>query len=237
MFGDLRQRAIAVYRVTTQASVYILAVHELRGRKFVIVRGEPGSDRENVVVRDSDPYVGDVSLFELPVEQWPGRSLEVATMTSSPIVAVVAETDPAAIVAVSVDGKLAESPWARPEPPHDDVPRLPVPAGLPERPRIVPNRARGTNPAAQALAAGTQNVAHKVVVGHAAPAAEQPAHGELPYPQRHVHYAETVASLLRSIARRDRLFDDVDRDARIRLRRALDESALLLVTIRRRDRA
>ena len=79
-----------------------------------------------------------------------------------------------------------------------------------------------------------QEVAHRVVVGQAAAPAAQ---AELPYPQRHVHYAETVASLLRSIARRDRLFEDVDRDTRTRLRRALDESVLLLETIRRRDRA
>jgi len=244
VFGDLRQRAIAVYRVTTQSSVYIVGLHELRGRKFVIVRGEPGTDRENVVARDSDPRVGDASLFELPVAEWPGRSLEVATMTSSPIVSVTAELDPDAIAAVGVDGRLAKNPWARPEaaaatvtpPSTGDTPKLPVPAGLSERPRIVPNRARGTNPAASAaeIVAATQDVAHRVVVGQSPDAAPPP---ELPYPQRHLHYAETVASLLRSIARRDRLFEDVDRDTRTRLRRALDESVLLLETIRRRDRA
>ena len=241
MFGDLRQRALAVYRVQTQSSVYIVGVHELRGRKFVIVRGEVGTDRENVVARDSDPRVGDASLFELPVDQWPGRSLEVATMTSSPIVSVTAEEDPDAIAAVAVDGQLAKNPWARPEavrvaPPGSGDVKLPVPAGLSERPRIVPGRARGTNPAASAAEGfAQQDVAHRVVVGQAPPAPA--AQAELPYPQRHVHYAETVASLLRSIARRDRLFEDVDRETRTRLRRALDESVLLLETIRRRDRA
>ena len=238
LFGDLRQRALAVYRVHTQSSVYIIGVHEMRGRKLVIVRGEPGTDRENVVARDSDPRVGDTSLFELPLEQWPGRSLEVATMLSSPIVSVEVESDPDAIAAVAADGKLAKNPWARPDgpgAPGTDIPKLPVPAGLSERPRIVPGRARGTNPAAHA--AGSQSeVAHKVVVGATAAAAPTPP-PELPYPQRHIHYAETVASLLRSIARRDRLFDDIDRDTRTRLRRALDESVMLLETIRRRDRS
>jgi len=245
VFGDLRQRALAVYRVQTQASVYIVGVHELRGRKFVIARGEPGTDREHVVARDSDPRVGDASLFELPVEQWPGRSLEVATMVSSPIVSVEVAQDPDAIAAVSVDGQLAKNPWARPEPVRVAPPggggdaKLPVPAGLSERPRIVPGRARGTNPAASAVESFAQSgdVAHRVVVGEAAPAAPPAAQAQLPYPQRHVHYAETVASLLRSIARRDRLFEDVDRETRTRLRRALDESVLLLETIRRRDRA
>jgi hypothetical protein len=53
-----------------------------------------------------------------------------------------------------------------------------------------------------------------------------------------VTYAESVVQLLRSIARRDKLFDDLgaNREQRDRLRRALDESATLLEQIRRRDR-
>ena len=58
----------------------------------------------------------------------------------------------------------------------------------------------------------------------------------LPYPERHVLYAENVAALLRSLSRRDRLFDDVRDDQRKRLRRALDDAASLLEQIRRRDR-
>lgn len=229
VFGDLRARAIAVYRVRTQASVYLVGVHEEHGRRFVIVRGEPGTDREHVVVRDSDPRVGDRSLFDVPVSEWVGKSLEVATMVSSTIVAVALENEPIAAAAVAADGQL-KNPWARPDP---NEPKVQRPAGLPESPRIVPARARGTHPAAAAVAPSPQQaIAKQVVVGVPAPVPE----AELPYPERHVLYAENVAALLRSITRRDRLYDDVRPDQRDRLRRALDDAASLLEQIRRRDR-
>src|SRR5688500_12271997 len=94
VFGDLRDRAKAVYRVETQSSVYVVGFHEAKGRKFVIVRGEPGTDREHVVVRDSDPRIGERSMFDVPIAEWPGHELEVATMKSSTIVSVISETDP-----------------------------------------------------------------------------------------------------------------------------------------------
>ncbi|HEU0033773.1 MAG TPA: hypothetical protein VFQ53_24265 [Kofleriaceae bacterium] len=239
VFGDLRARAIAVLRVQTQASVYIVGFHELRGKRYAIVRGAPGSDREHVVVRDSDPRVGEHSMFELPFAEWPGKELEVATMTSSTIVSVEREHDPAAIAAVGVDGKLERNPWARPAPERaaDDGPHFvaPRPPGFSDNPRIVPGRARGTNPAA-AAAVPEGSIAKQVVVGQVQQAAGEP---EIPYPQRHVMYAESVAAFLRSISRRDRLFEDLAKDPvlRDRLRRALDDSALLLEQIRRRDRA
>jgi len=239
VFGDLRARATAVYRVKTQASVYLVGFHEAKGRKFVIVRGEPGTDRENVVVRDSDPRIGEESMFELEPSQWPGKTLEVATMISSPIVSVVLETDPSAIAAVGIDGQVAnQNPWARPEgnvtPPRGSF-QAPRPPGMAESPRIVPARARGTHPAQAAAGvfpSPKQNVAKQVVVGGAA----QPAEAEVPYPERHVLYAENVAALLRSLSRRDRLYEDVRPDQRDRLRRSLDDAAGLLEQIRRRDR-
>ncbi len=234
VFGDLRARAIAVYRVKTQASVYLVGIHEDKDRKFVIVRGEPGTDREHVVVRDSEPRVGDRPLFEVPVAEWPGKSLEVATMVSSPIISVAVESDPLSIAAVGIEHQ--KNPWARPDPNEPKSFSAPRPAGMPESPRIVPARARGTHPAAAAviLPSPQQAVAKQVVVGGAAqPAAAEP---ELPYPERHVLYAENVAALLRSIGRRDRLYDDVRPDQRARLRRALDDAVTLLEQIRRRDR-
>lgn len=239
VFGDLRQRALAVYRVRTQASVYIVGIHEARGRKFVIVRGEPGGDREHVVVRDSDPRIGEHSLFELTVDNWPGKPLEVATMTSSLIVAVETERDQVAIHAVSVEGANDRSPWARPDPSASGIPiggvpfKSPRPAGMSDSPAIVPGRARGTNPAADAVMAPHQ-AAKQVVVGGAAPAPEP----ELPYPQRHVKYAESCAQLLRSLNRRDRIFEDLAQNKTLRdtLRKSLDECVDLLEQIRRRDR-
>jgi hypothetical protein len=239
VFGDLKARAYAVYRVKTQASVYLVGFHEARGRKFVIVRGQPGSDREHVVVRDSDPRVGDRSMFDVPLPEWPGKELEVATMTSSTIMSVVVESDPIAIAAVGIDGRVDDpnkNPWARPGtepglPPDASFP-APRPPGMSDAPRIIPNRARGTHPAAAAVGPIPSPVAKAVVVGGAA----QPAEAEMPYPERHVLYAENVAALLRSISRRDRLYDDVRGGQRDRLRRALDDAAALLEQIRRRDR-
>ena len=232
VFGDLRARAVAVYRVTTQASIYIIGFHELHGRKYVIARGAPGTDREAVVVRDSDPRVGEFSLFEVPPQDWVGKSLEIATMTSSPVTGVVQERDPVAIAAVGVDGHVKKSPWARPEatptePPGFTAPRPPF---YPESPRMVPLNARATHPATYV----PSEVARQVVVGQQ-PTPQEP---ELPYPIRHVRYAENAAALLRSISRRDRIFEDLagDRSERDRLRLALDEIATLLEHVRRRDR-
>jgi hypothetical protein len=237
VFGDLRQRALAVYRVKTRSSEYLVGVHEQRGRRFAIVRGAPGTDREHVVVRDSDPRIGERSLFDVPIAEWPGQVLEVATMTSSTIEAVIAEADPQAIAAVGVDGKLEQSPWARPDagPAPGASVSLPPPRGMSESPAIVPMNVRGTTPAADPLARDASHLARQVVVGQGPAPPPQP---ELPYPLRHVTYAESVVQLLRSIARRDRIFDDLggSRELRDRLRRALDESATLLELIRRRDR-
>ena len=242
VFGDLRQRALAVYRVTTQASIYIVGIHEARGRKFVIVRGEPGSDREHVVVRDSDPRIGEDSLFELTVDKWPGKSLEVATMTSSTIVSVETEGDLTAIAAVSLDAQ-GGSPWARPREQPSGAGSLgqlpgfksPRPGGLPDNPAIVPGRARGTNPAADAVFPPA-HVAKQVVVGGAAAAAVPEP--DLPYPNRHVRYAESCAQLLRSLNRRDRIFEDLANNKSLRdsLRKSLDDCVDLLEQIRRRDR-
>jgi hypothetical protein len=215
----------------------------------VIVCGAPGTDREHVVVRDSDPRIGDRSLFELPVAEWPGRALEVATMTTSTIESVAPEADPIAIAAVGIDGKVARNPWARPDGapaapaaagPSGAMP--PLPAGVSESPAIVPLNVRGTTPAVDPIVraippeeAHKHQLAKQVVVG--APSAAAPP-AEVPYPLRHVTYAESIVQLLRSIVRRDKIFDDLggNRELRDRLRRALDESVTLLEQIRRRDR-
>jgi len=63
-----------VYRVTTESSIYILGFHEERGRAFVVVRGLPGTDREHLVIRDSDPRIGQASMFELPPKHGSARS-------------------------------------------------------------------------------------------------------------------------------------------------------------------
>lgn len=237
MFGDFRQAASAVYRVTTESSVYIVGFHQDRGRRFVVVRGLAGTDREHVVLRDSDPRIGQASMFELSPDAWVGKPMEVATMTSSLVTAVIAETDRAVIASVGGDSPSAHSAWMRPT-----VPSAPVAAWSP-RPPAGPERphgglGRGTNPAVADPA--TRGVGYQVVVGQPAQtgtpgSAKEP---EVPYPRRHVIYAENAAVLLRSIARRDRLFDDVasDRELEDRLCKSLDDCLELLAQIHRRKR-
>ena len=275
VYGDLKQRAVAVYRVVTQASTYTVAFHDARGRRFVVVRSE-SAGREATLLRDSDPRVGEHSLFEVAPASWVGQCLEIATMTTSPIQTVIGETDPALLAAVGHFGAAPastpeRSPWARPagaaasapapSAPRDDrtsVDRLagdrvaddraPDDAGssgaLSSSPRIVPFGARGTLPGESSPAMAAAAARHLVVGGAAAalPARVAPpgpaVEPEIPYPLRHVQYAESMVQLLRSISRRERIFEDLGASPqlRARMRHALDESASLLEQIRRRDR-
>lgn len=233
MFG-FNAVASAVYRVTTASNVYILGFHEERGRKYVVVRGLPGTDREHLVLRDSDPRIGDASMFEVPPHAWIGKPMEIATMSSSEVTAVTIEVDRAAIASVGGDSPSARSAWnatAETMPPFS-AHRM----GVPQLPGSRAGLGRGTNPAIPVPAA--RSVGHQVVTGQPAAPASAGSPPELPYPERHVMYAENVAVLLRSIARRDRLFEDVagDRALRDRLYRSLDQCADLLdqILLRRR---
>ena len=232
MFGDLQGLPNDSYRIQTESSTYIVAIHEERGRRYALVRGEPGTDREFLVVRDSDPRIGEHSLFDLHYTEWIGKTLDIATVRTSPIVA-------ATRLVVGAAG-------APGEPLHARV----VPPGMPDYPRIVPMPSKGTaigadspvrpafaaSPAAKAAQAqaeqaarAARELARQVVAATDSPAA-------LPYPDRHVRYAEDVATLLRSIHRRERLFEDVahDRNLRERLMNSLDAAAKLLAEIKKR---
>ncbi|MEO8553096.1 MAG: hypothetical protein ABI678_24150, partial [Kofleriaceae bacterium] len=135
----------------------------------------------------------------------------------------------------------------------DPAPTKVVPPGMPENPRIVPMPSKGTavsadpriypagfahTPAAKAAQAQAEQAAKhaRELARQVVAASDQPA--MLPYPDRHVRYAEDVATLLRSIQRRDRLFDDVahDRNLRERLMNALDAAERLLGEIKKRSR-
>ena len=235
MFGDLQGLPNDIYRIQTEQSTYTISIHEERGRKYALVRGEGGTDREHVVVRDSDPRIGDRSLFEVHYTEWIGKQLDVATMHTSTIVAATRLVTAAA-------GGVPEA-----------APTKVVPPGMPENPRIVPMPSKGTavgadprvypaafsqTPAAKAAQAQAEQAAKQAreLARQVVAAADQPA--ALPYPDRHVRYAEDVATLLRSIQRRDRLFDDVahDRNLRERLMNALDAAERLLAEIKKRSR-
>ena len=210
-FGDLRAHAIQVYRVQTESSVYHVAIHDEHGRKTVIVRGQAGTDREHVVIRDSDPRIGDRSLFDVPPVEWVGKIMEVATMTTSAITSVYREGDPL--------------------PPDMTVrPRVPAPEGLGANPRIMSVPARGTSVGNARPA--PSDLARQLVTGQADP--QQAA----PYPVRHVLYAEDVVTRLRSIHRRERLWHDLAGDPKLqdRLMRALEAAEQLLHDIKKRIR-
>ena len=152
-------------------------------------------------------------------------------MTSSQVTSVVIETDRALITSVSGDSPPASTAWA---PPPQAPPAPWSPPRAPARPAGAPELGRGTNPAMPTP--GPRGLGHNVVIGQPPqPPAPEP---EVPYPRRHVLYAENAAAYLRSISRRDRLFDDVaaDRELKERLTRSLDDCAELLDQIRRRNR-
>ena len=178
-------------------------------------------------------------MFELPPVLWVGQIMEIATMTSSVVTAVEVETDRSAITSVGGDSASAHNTWIQPAASREHAAAwAPRPAGMPEQPCAVPGLSRGTRPEGSAVA--SRGIAHNVVVGQSAalPRAASPSEPEVPYPRRHVMYAENAAAFLRSISRRDRLFDDLsgERELKARLYKALDDCAELLEQIRRRGR-
>jgi hypothetical protein len=232
VFGDAQAIPNDSYRVQTESSTYTVSIHEDRGRKYALIRGEAGTDRESVVVRDSDPRVGDFSMFELHYTEWIGKPLDVASMRTSSIVAATR------LVTAAVGSA------------HEPPPPRVVPPGMPENPRIVPMPVKGTaigetrgaafahTPAAKAAAAQAEQAAKQAreLARQVVAAADSPS--QLPYPDRHVRYAEDVATLLRSIQRRDRLFEDVanNRNLRERLINSLDAAQKLLGEIKARNK-
>lgn len=92
-FGDLHQTATTVYRLTTQSSTYLLGVYTQGVRRSVVVRGEPGSDKQHVIVRDSNPRIDDRSLWDVPPNEWVGHVLEAGTMLTSRIKSVTEAAD------------------------------------------------------------------------------------------------------------------------------------------------
>lgn len=239
IFGDFRFGASLVVRVHTQSSVYLIGFHEARGRKYVVVRGMPGTDRESVIVRDSDPRIGGKSLFDVPHAKWVGKELEIATIITSPVVSAEEETDPVAIASVSGAGHpAAPSQGEHVAPPAPAAPYPPVPGGLSTSPRIVPGLSRGTSFNVLSARPAADKPADK-------PAAEEqpkPAVAKVVAPPpiaQYVRFAEDAAALLRALAGREDLFQEAHRDYdRLRpLRKALDECATHLEALRRRDRS
>jgi hypothetical protein len=224
-FGDLRNEATEIVRVTTTQHLYFVAFHTERGRRYVVVRGQEGSDREHVVIRDSDPRIGDRSMFDVPLAEWVGKVMEIATMRTSPI--AQAEVEPPASGSLRAHLKMQIDP----------------PLGMAASPRIVHGLGRGTNvgsaqPRPVNPAATSSLVDHAREAARAAEVARQVVVGDkqLPYPLRHVVYAENVVAFLRSMNRRESLYADIAHDPELRGRylAALADIEDLTTVLRRR---
>jgi hypothetical protein len=88
--------------VKTRNSTYSVALR-LTGKRVGALRGT-SSRGGNIDVRDTDPTVGGSSVFEVPVDEWTGKALDFAGITTSPVVSIVPETDVALIAEVTSPG-------------------------------------------------------------------------------------------------------------------------------------
>jgi CheY-like chemotaxis protein len=104
IFMSVPSASAVVYRVETESGAYLLGLQGADGRRSVLVRGAPGTKHEHVVLGDTAPQVGTRSLWEVPVADWPGHPLTVATMTTSRIRTVTRETDPGTVHALGRPG-------------------------------------------------------------------------------------------------------------------------------------
>lgn len=96
MFQSLGEPAgWTVYAVRTGGSLYHVGLpgSARQGRRVAALRGYSKHLGRMIDVQDSDPRVGGKSLFDVPVQDWTGFSLEVGTLTTSPVVSVTLETD------------------------------------------------------------------------------------------------------------------------------------------------
>jgi hypothetical protein len=209
IFG-FRWGATKAFRVVTQSSVYILSIHEDGQRRYAFIRGEAGTDREHVMGRDSDPRVGEYSLFDLEPQEWVGKCLEIAAMTTSE----VQEVEP-----------------HRLSPEQLRLARLTVvPKGVQEHPQTGPQIARGTTAGAPVprIAREASQAARSLEISPpSAPArppetlGEPPPDPRLQYPLNQVLSVEYAAIALRSLLPYQHLEKDLDHDQLRRLQAAL----------------
>lgn len=90
-----------VYRLTTQSSVYLLGIVDVAGRTFACLLGQSGNTNGSVAMRDSDPMIGERSLWGVSPEHWIGHSLTVATLRTSEIREVTRDISPEGVAAIT----------------------------------------------------------------------------------------------------------------------------------------
>lgn len=101
-----------VYRVRTASSEYHLGVFSggWGKRACAVLRGRSrGGMGETIDVQDSAPLVGGESLFSAAPSSWVGRTLEIGTVTTSPIRSVEEERDRSIVTAITTRENLART--------------------------------------------------------------------------------------------------------------------------------
>ena len=79
----------------TQSSTYVVGLFDLgSARPFAMMRGMSQGMGHEIDLRDSDPRIGDVSLFEMPPAQWVGQRIDMAGTKTSPVASAVEEKNP-----------------------------------------------------------------------------------------------------------------------------------------------
>lgn len=100
--GELtRAQGWSVYRVRTSSSTYHVATAPPQARRFAVLRGYSVGAGRMIDVRDSDPQVGDESLFDVAPTDWSGKALAFGTTVTSPVVEATPETDATIVTVVT----------------------------------------------------------------------------------------------------------------------------------------
>ncbi len=84
-----------VFHVKTLSSSYVLGFFDIGGKRpFAMMRGMSQSMGHEIDLRDSDPRVGEASLFATPPEQWIGARIDMAGTKTSPVASATEEKNP-----------------------------------------------------------------------------------------------------------------------------------------------
>ena len=113
-----------VYRVRTRSSTYTLGLFVKGGERHVaVLRGRSNGMGQEISVMDSEPDIGEESLFDVPPSDWVGKPLAIGTITTSPVTSVETETDKMEITSVvnalAMRGGLAASQTRTSAPPPE----------------------------------------------------------------------------------------------------------------------
>jgi hypothetical protein len=98
--ASIHELGWTVLRIKTRSSAYTLGLNEVQ--KCAILQGRSNSTGDTINARDTNPRLDGQSLWDVPRSSWPGKSLQVSTASTSPIVEVSLETDERAITSITL---------------------------------------------------------------------------------------------------------------------------------------